>query len=976
MSLFDNESILPGVLTQIESDYSSGYDTSLFGTTDSTIVIGTAFDGPVGKVVEVYSPEYGEYVFGKVFDSKTRREATLVAAIQDAWDRGCRTIYACRVSGKEIFKDYELAIDTNLKLRVSGIFPSNSNKSLSFVFNKDTFDMSIEIFKPSAKATINEKKQGLVESFDSIITNVIDLNGNGISVDSDLTELINAVNNYLYNNVIRLSIVDEKGNDVTLSSIEAKSLKVGDMFPGLYTIGRDANKKGIIADTKINLILDEKPYETFEGIFYKKLSLNTNIAKPLPIYSEKNNIHEILGISAIDQYEFLRVPEKIDDYFLKNNIDYEEVNISDFDLYKRLGSGFAVNSCITVEKKEINGKVKEKVRVKEVVNKETKKTEVADGIYSVLENVPSKYRVLVGAYADQKIKSSLPKSKDFKFAKEKTVNMLNGSIAVSANIDKNDLTEQRKYKLSFVEMTQEEEAKIQTIKEKLYLSKTIRQATSIDFKDIDPKKEYEEGSLFLIKDATDSNFADKQNLLYVYSNKRLVSLHEFNTDEKKDLLKNSLILTEDNVYICNTVVKNIKNEKEVFTSFKEATLTDVDNKEFAVISINNGSFVIAELKKADAGENLKATILGTVDQVLSDEEDKLLTSISRNYNENVIVIKSNQFDFLTIDEIVELLSKDKDFKKILNVKTIDILKSQECISDIKDDVDVKITESFEDKEVLYDTNLLIPFRTDDNFARHLAQHCMYTSLKTSPTHGIIGTKVLLDTSINSINNKIKDLINLKLESSLIAKKGNGSNILDKNNMPYPIGRKISVITGQYSLTTDSNYTTISNMAAGYAGMISCLPVDQSSTCQSITIPDLSYEFTNYQLRLLSGAGYVTIKKSYSKGWVITDGITMASSDSVFKRLSASTISDKIEELIREASEPFIGKQNHLANRNSLRSSIKSKLDSVKNTLISDYDFKIIIDNAAKDLGVINIDYSITPIREIKQINNKITVKES
>ena len=56
MELFENELILPGVITELISEYASGYDQSLFGTTDSVLVIGTAFNGPVGKVVEVYSP--------------------------------------------------------------------------------------------------------------------------------------------------------------------------------------------------------------------------------------------------------------------------------------------------------------------------------------------------------------------------------------------------------------------------------------------------------------------------------------------------------------------------------------------------------------------------------------------------------------------------------------------------------------------------------------------------------------------------------------------------------------------------------------------------------------------------------------------------------------------------------------------------------------------------------------------------------
>ena len=50
-SIFDDELILPGVITEIVNDYNAGYDTSEFGTTDAVTIIGTAFNGPVGVPV-------------------------------------------------------------------------------------------------------------------------------------------------------------------------------------------------------------------------------------------------------------------------------------------------------------------------------------------------------------------------------------------------------------------------------------------------------------------------------------------------------------------------------------------------------------------------------------------------------------------------------------------------------------------------------------------------------------------------------------------------------------------------------------------------------------------------------------------------------------------------------------------------------------------------------------------------------------
>ena len=70
MSLLDHENLLPGVSTEIITNFGSDYDTTLFGTTDSVIIVGTAFDGPVRQAVPVYSPEHAEYVFGKVYQYK------------------------------------------------------------------------------------------------------------------------------------------------------------------------------------------------------------------------------------------------------------------------------------------------------------------------------------------------------------------------------------------------------------------------------------------------------------------------------------------------------------------------------------------------------------------------------------------------------------------------------------------------------------------------------------------------------------------------------------------------------------------------------------------------------------------------------------------------------------------------------------------------------------------------------------------
>ena len=85
------------------------------------------------------------------------------------------------------------------------------------VYDNTEGDEKIKIYKPADRATIVEKMQGLVESENSVLVTEIRLNRDyGMTKDSMLTDLIRTVNEHAFNNVLRLSIVDEAGADVTI----------------------------------------------------------------------------------------------------------------------------------------------------------------------------------------------------------------------------------------------------------------------------------------------------------------------------------------------------------------------------------------------------------------------------------------------------------------------------------------------------------------------------------------------------------------------------------------------------------------------------------------------------------------------------------------------------------------------------------------------------------------------------------------
>lgn len=967
MGVFDNELILPGTITEITSEYSYGYDTSLFGTTDSVTIIGTAFNGPVGQAVAIYSPEHAAYIFGESYDYTTRREATLVAEIKNAWERGCRTIYAVRVSGKEINKDFELVPETKLKLRVAGLFPSNSNKEIYMVYDNKDGAEAIKIYKPAKRATMQEKLEGLVDTEDSILVAKIDVNNSyGLTKDSRLVDLIKIVNDHYYNNVIRLLIVDENGSDVTISSKEAQALSVGAMFPGAYFIGRDQNKTVPITEVQYTFVENgNKPYETFEDFIYKELVINTDVNAKYPIYGKTIiDLNEKFpaGVKMSSMFDILEIPGKVDNVFGKDKVDYEEVDITEFDLYRRLGSGYAITA-----KAEVNDAGVIKKVIETPTSDANRIVGINDGIYSMLENLKSDYRVVTCGVADNAIAGKLPRKDDFKIMRPKAT-MIKNVVQVDAIIDPKQFVAPKSYK--FVIQAIEGAVDGKAIQPVLYTKKTFKSVSVAAV--FGEKTDIEEGTLVLdaVSLAAEELPGKTVKVGRVINGVAVPLLADQNTS-----MKGMYIFNQNNGYKVeaegNDLVAKEIQSVELGLGEKSAPM------EYILVESANSVFVYKL-----SGSNLKALEpIGSVEEVFNSNDDKTLITVQSEFGaQNIISIKSTEFDYTTVEEFIAILNEDKNLNKLFSfsLTSTGVTEKDTTINDFftfvgqtgKDDKTVLAA----DKEAGVDSNLYIPYKTIDNFARHLAQHCTYTSLKTAPTHGIIGCSKLMDVNLSSVAKKVEHV--LETELNLYAKKANGKDILDRNNMPYPIGKNISIAFGQYIVTTIDGYSYITNGAAGYAAMVSCLPLDQSSTNQPIDIPTPMYELTNYQLGKLTQKGYVTFKQSYTQGFVVTDGITMAPATSPFRRLSVTRITNAIEEVIRAATEPFIGKQNHLANRNSMQTSIKSGLDKLKGKLIEGYTFKLQLDSASTKMGIVNIDYKIVPIYEIREVRNSITVGDS
>ena len=933
--IFDNDLILPGVITEIIPDYAQDYDTSEFGSTESVTIIGTAFNGPVGKVVPIFSPEHAKYIFGDSFDAKTRREANLVPEIYDAWGRGCRTIYAIRVSGKEIYKDYQFATETKLKLRVSGIFPSNENKDVFLNYAANQSENSdagvIRIFKPADRANMREKMQGLVLNQSEMLITDIKLAGYGITKDSRLVDVINIVNGAESNNVLRLAIVDENGADVTASSKEAQSLCVGVMFPGVYTIGRDKAAEGVTVKTQVDYVLASKakPHTNYREAIWKELNVNSDVNTEFPLFAKAiNDLSALLPTSADINGEWLKAVGMIDKIAIKNKIDYEEVELDEFDLYQRLGSGYAQTAQIVALKGAMDDHIRGyKVTVPDS-NNVNRVIGIEDGIYSMLENHSTNYTVLASANAETKISGKLPRKDVFKKREAGTFKLSDSGtevIEIATKINEKDFSDSKAVKI--VINSVEEAIDQAAILKNLDTSIKARRIVGIKSEGESAAAKYAEGTLV----AVDTSL--------------------------KKVVKGALVSESVNGYFLADTDDGLKLYNCV-----EGTLSEHSVREGNTIIATNGQYANVYKENGTAIYEPISTLAEIANTEL--DEDYTLCHVEDLATGLTVNIFSTEAQWMTFGELVDRLNENEVFAKLFKA------------SALKPDTEVGslVQGTGQDKgEIYFDTTMYVPYTTTDNFARHLAQHCVYTSLKTFPTHGIIGCAKLNGVNLSTIADRVNEILALDLD--LYAKRPNGNNMLNNNNMPHPIGRAISIPFVQYTVTTGNGYNYVSNGAAGYAGMVSTLDADKSSTNQPISLPTLAFELSNYQLSKLTGKGIVTVKTT-TQGTVVTDGVTMAPVDSAYRRLSTTKVINVVDAALREVIEPYIGSQDNLATRNSLQTAITSRLNKLKEKLISYYKFNIISDSSAARLGIIKVQYVVIPYNEIKEVRNTLSVQES
>ena len=990
MGVFDSELTLPGVITEILPVTINTTTGAEFGTTESVTIIGTAFNGPVGQPIAIGSPEQAIYIFGDSFDSENKREATLVPEIQDAYDRGCRTIYGVRIGGKEMYKDFDLAIETGLKLRVSGFYPHNKNKDCFMTFTAtqgsdmafDNIEGVIRIYKPADRTTIVEKRSGVVDSMDSILVTEINLASEGFEKDSRLCDVIDVVNAKATNNVLKLSLVDENGIQRTNSDKEVQEIPVGALFPGIYTICREKISQNVTLITDIEVKRSEavKLYPRSKEVVWKELIANTDPSKPYPIGANNfSRLSSILGpsVGVIDSFKFLEVPGMIDNLAIKNDEDFEEVELNGFEMYKRLGSGF-LRTAIIEEVGEGKFKVKSAPD-----GDEYRVIPVEDGIYSTLRMHNTDYTVLAAATCETDVTGKLPKKTAFKKAKQNIVGLFNEEgqevVCVSPKINTEDIDSSAvRYKIEIHEMEEKMESEdvIKAMSDKKFrLLPIIPEVPKADEK----FNGLEEGLLV---------FCPVDKLLYRLQEKKFVQVDP-------EVISNVNIVINNIGKIGMDAMDEEGNTNSVMVMAEDGTnfplSMSVDERQ--VFMLEEGGYVRKEINELQLEEGkdfivvmsgAKALVYRIVDGKLVpfcslkdiandvlDDEDFLLVCAEEDspaFEGNVVCIHITgcELDVDSVEGFIERLKEHDEMKNRFIFEMADSVLAANDMCELKGE-GLNKEDGF-----MYDTDLHIPYTTTDNFARHLAQHCFYTSLMNYPTHGIIGCDKLTGITLSTVADRVNAISGLKLD--MYAKKSNGNNIYTYDNLPYPIGRCVSIVFAQYPVNTGNGYNYISSGASGYAGMLSTLDADVSSTNQTVDLRSTSLMFTlsNYQLTKLNSAGIVCFRQ-VGEGIKVVDGITQDTADSPYRRLSTTKVINATAKLLRDAILPFIGRTRSDTTMNSMETAIKSALNSVTGILINKYTYEIVTDAENDYLGVVRIKYAIVPAYEIRQVINEIEI---
>lgn len=293
--------------------------------------------------------------------------------------------------------------------------------------------------------------------------------------------------------------------------------------------------------------------------------------------------------------------------------------------------------------------------------------------------------------------------------------------------------------------------------------------------------------------------------------------------------------------------------------------------------------------------------------------------------------------------------------------------------------------------------------TNRSFAQQLAQHCAMATAKTWETIGFIGMAPVYQGTLRKVQEYIDlatGVTDIQYYPELVTEflgrginpyftnknymynPANGDLIYNDSHEPIDIGFYINNVFGpEAGFTLNDIGSYVASAANSYAGLVTTLEPQNSTTNHQFDVLGLRYTLSESQHNQLAGAGYVTfearINSNGSKTYKVKDGTTASLKTSDYNRLSTVRITHYVVQQIRNVADKYIGLPNGLAQRNSLATEIQAALDNIRDAgIVNDFKFEMYSSVRDQVMGNVFITLELVPAFEMRRILTTVALRPS
>ena len=187
-----------------------------------------------------------------------------------------------------------------------------------------------------------------------------------------------------------------------------------------------------------------------------------------------------------------------------------------------------------------------------------------------------------------------------------------------------------------------------------------------------------------------------------------------------------------------------------------------------------------------------------------------------------------------------------------------------------------------------------------------------------------------------------------------------------------VGRFVTVIATEIQSAGYPTAWGYANGASAYAAALSRMASYVSPVNKVVfNISKLRYNASRTSLTALSDKSINSVILNFNRAPIFSDGLTLASANSDFTRLSTLKIVNEAALLVRQVCQKFIGEASTIQTRNSMETAITSALRGMQQLgALLDSDFTISY-VAAENRAI--IDLVLTPAFELKTIDVSISI---